>query len=256
SHGVAVVGPWSFSLPVNPVDKVPYLEGVINWAKVNLHKQLHINGVSVGVVLNLANYILGGHSSGAHVQVEYLKKSCGDVSGQVWLSPVDGMDPAGLLPIFCIEPGKYLNYGLPTLHLAAGYDTVPGASGFACAPGELSNLRFYDALHPEIASKWFINATRFAHADLLDQMFIETVEATQFCGYNSELTDEEHGVYRRYAAGQIVSFVKALYTVDEEKCSSYMAYLEDPTLMTVQVEAQHSNLKGTCPKASCSWFHP
>ena len=69
---------------------------------------------------------MGGHSSGAHVQVEYLKKSCGRVTGQVWLSPVDGIDPAGLVPVFCINPGTFLNYGTPTLLIAAGYDAVPG----------------------------------------------------------------------------------------------------------------------------------
>lgn len=256
SHGVVVIAPWSTDMPVNPVQKVPYLESVMEWVDNNLQLQIQYNGVEMGVVLNLENYVLGAHSAGSHVQVEYLKKNCGKVIGQVWLSPVDGMDPAGLLPVYCITPGTFLNYGTPTLHIAAGLDPVPGASGLSCAPDFLSNQRFYNALNSEIAPKWSINATRFGHADLLNQIYVDLVESTDFCGHNSELTEEDHAIYRRYLGGQIVSFVKALYTIDEEECKSYIAYLEDPSLMTIDVDAEHSNPKGTCPKASCEWFAP
>ncbi|MPC88713.1 hypothetical protein E2C01_083632 [Portunus trituberculatus] len=57
SHGVAVLAPWSLSLPVNPVDKVPYLESVMEWVGQNLQEQLQLNGLMMGVVLNLDNYV-------------------------------------------------------------------------------------------------------------------------------------------------------------------------------------------------------
>lgn len=48
------------------------------------------------------------------------------MKAQVFISPVDGVDPLGLIPEFCITPGEYLNYGIPTLHIEGGYDSIPG----------------------------------------------------------------------------------------------------------------------------------
>ncbi|XP_045113458.1 chlorophyllase-1, chloroplastic-like [Portunus trituberculatus] len=250
SHGIAVVAPWSLILPDNPVDKVSYLESVMEWTYHNLNRQLHHNGLGLGVLLFLEHYLMGAHSAAAYVQVEYLKKTCYRVMGQVLVSPVDGMDS------FCINPGTFLNYGNPTLVLGTGYDAVPGESGVACAPDELSNDRFYNAVDPEMTSKWSIKAPRFGHADLMDQYYINLVEETGYCGYNSELTHEEHDVYRRFVGGQIVAFYKGLYSVSEHKCNSYLSYVQDPSLMSVQVEVKHSNHTGMCPRGSCSWISP
>ena len=65
-----------------------------------------------------------------NVAVEFLKKGCSDVKVMMLmfdivavmmlmfdplqsltlLSPVDGLDPFGLVPIYCITPGEMLNF--------------------------------------------------------------------------------------------------------------------------------------------------
>lgn len=80
---------------------------------------------------NSPMHSVGGHSAGAHVLVEYLKAGCGKFKAQVLMSPVDGVDAAGLIPIFCITPGQTLNYAMPTLHLAAGLDNLGGKKALA-----------------------------------------------------------------------------------------------------------------------------
>ena len=37
------------------------------------------------------------------------------MKGQILFSPVDGFDPYGLVDIFIITPGEYLNYAMPSL---------------------------------------------------------------------------------------------------------------------------------------------
>ncbi|XP_050709242.1 uncharacterized protein LOC126995274 [Eriocheir sinensis] len=139
SHGFSVVAPWSITLPLNPVDKVPIFDSVLTWAEEHLEEKLHAKGLDEGVHLDLNNTVLSGHSAGAHVMVEYFKIGCGNIRAQVLFSPVDGVDPIGLIPEFCITPGEYLNFGLPTLHLMVGFDNVPAPSGFPCAPDDLCN---------------------------------------------------------------------------------------------------------------------
>ncbi|XP_071542574.1 uncharacterized protein [Panulirus ornatus] len=252
SHGIAVVVVWKMSGPLNPEDKVPIFASVLEWAEEHLEKRLHNSGVEDSVHLDLENLVLGGHSAGNHILVEYLKGTCGKVKGQVFISPVDGADPFGLLPIYCINPRQSLNYITPTLHLAAGLDSLPGFSGIACAPEDLSNDRFYQALDPS-SQRWSINATEFGHADFLDPPFAEAVGTTGFCSYNNDATAEEFSVYRRFVAGQTVTFIKALLEEEEGDCGQYLPYLEDTTLMPVAAEERHVNDIGGCPVAGCSW---
>lgn len=70
-------------------------------------------------------YIMG-HSSGNHIAMNYLIEGCGKFMGAILMSPVDGTDPWGINPEYCIHPGYYLNFELPTLILAAGLDPVSG----------------------------------------------------------------------------------------------------------------------------------
>ena len=46
--------------------------------------------------------------------------------GQILLSPVDGVDPFGLIDNYAVTPGQFLNYNIPTLILSTGLDDVPG----------------------------------------------------------------------------------------------------------------------------------
>ena len=38
-----------------------------------------------------------GHSSGAHITTNYMKLGCHNVKGMILISPVDGVDPFGLI---------------------------------------------------------------------------------------------------------------------------------------------------------------
>lgn len=40
--------------------------------------------------------------------------------------PVDGADPMGVIDDWCITPGKFLNFDIPTYHLSAGLDPAVG----------------------------------------------------------------------------------------------------------------------------------
>ncbi|XP_042887636.1 chlorophyllase-2-like [Penaeus japonicus] len=252
SHGMAVVLPWKLTAPLNPEDKVPLFASVMDWAEAHLESKLHHNGVHEDVHLDLDNLAVGGHSAGAHVLVEYLKAGCGKFKAQVLMSPVDGVDAAGLIPIFCITPGQTLNYAIPTLHLAAGLDSVGGFSGYACAPDFLSNTRFYEAQDPT-SPRWSINATAFGHGDLLDPYYQESLEVLEFCAYNHEATAEEFETYRRFVAGQLVSFFKAVFGASDE-CLAHLTYLEDTSLMAVDATEVHENPAAACPVPQCSWW--
>ena len=61
--------------------------------------------------------------------------------------------------------------------LTAGFDSVNGFDPNnevipSCAPEELSNKRFYDALNGEV---WMNNATLFGHADFMDPAWVPTI---------------------------------------------------------------------------------
>lgn len=42
------------------------------------------------------------------------------------LSPVDGVDPYGLIQEYAITPGQKLPFETPTLIISAGLDGIPG----------------------------------------------------------------------------------------------------------------------------------
>ena len=63
-----------------------------------------------------------GHSSGAHITTNYMKLGCHNIKGMILISPVDGVDPFGLIEDFCITPGEKLPFTTPTLIITAGRD--------------------------------------------------------------------------------------------------------------------------------------
>ena len=134
---MVIVEAWSIE---NPADhyKSEWFMTVHNWVVENMEDKLHAGGLDRGLELDFDNKIIMGHSSGAHVVVEFLKHHCDMFKGQILFSPVDGVDPFGLIDDFTITPGQYVNYALPTLVLMAGLDGVPGglAGGLtpACVP--------------------------------------------------------------------------------------------------------------------------
>ena len=51
---------------------------------------------------------------------------CHNVKGMSMLSPVDGVDPYGIVQEYCITPGEKLNFEVPTLVMTSGLDGIPG----------------------------------------------------------------------------------------------------------------------------------
>ena len=132
--------------------------------------------INAGMHIDNDDVFLMGHSSGAHVIVEYFKHHCNKAKGQILFSPVDGFDPFGLVDLFAITPGEYLNYEVPTLVIMAGLDNQPGFNIGqlvpACAPDDLSNTRFYNAMP---GNTWFVNATAYGHGDCLDEFYYDAM---------------------------------------------------------------------------------
>lgn len=254
SHGMAVISVMS-SGPSGETYEGLWLEDVMVWVEDHLADKLEQDGVAENLVLDHRTKYLLGHSSGAHVVVAYLTHHCGDVKGQILFSPVDGFDPFGWIPNYIIQPGEYLNYALPTLILMAGLDSVSGLDGLgnllpACAPEELSNLRFYAALP---GNTWLVNATQFGHADCLDETYASGIEFTHFCSSADKTADRDS--YRAHIAGQIVSFLTLI--AGGESCTSEQ-YLQDTSLMPVPatVMQKGSSLAQDnfgCGQAHCVW---
>ncbi|XP_042876466.1 chlorophyllase-1-like [Penaeus japonicus] len=247
SHGIIVTAPWAMAM-ATPEQKLPSLTTTMSWVKEHLADKMVEQGVSEEVVVDFETLFGAGHSAGAHVLVALLKaEGCGDFKAMVLLDPVDGADPMGIIQEYCITPGELLNFGLPTLHLAAGFDGVAGFSGMACAPEDLSNERFWDALHPA-AHRWSINATDYAHMDFLDLEYQQM--SGNFCGCNDLLSEQELDTYRQFVGGLVTTFLKA---VTEENCEMYTAFLEDTSTMSINATSRHVNPTGVCPQLSCTW---
>ena len=153
SWGYVVLGPWAtFYLPTDNYN-AKWVDPVIAWAKDHLNNPEERLGLGLesDQQLDFSRLILGAQSSGSHVAVEWLKQSqehCSqDLQAAFLLSPVDGVDPFGLMDNFCIEPGTLLNYQTPTLVLSGGLDSLPGINNMgslmpACAPqGRLKNTK-------------------------------------------------------------------------------------------------------------------
>lgn len=108
-----------------------------------------------------------GHSASGHPVAGYLVLSCGLITSEILLDPVDGYDPFGLIHEFVTHPPNQLAFVVPTLLIMTGYDAVPAHENehTACAPVNISNTRFYECLP---GPTWLLNFTDYGHADILD----------------------------------------------------------------------------------------
>ena len=75
-----------------------------------------------GFEIDFSTEFVMGHSSGAHITTNYMKLGCHNIKGMILISPVDGVDPFGLIEDFCITPGEKLPFTTPTLIITAGRD--------------------------------------------------------------------------------------------------------------------------------------
>merc|ERR1719312_445041 len=227
SSGYIVMAPWVMLSSPEDNFAAEWLVGVQDWVEENLEAKLHHDGFNSGMHMDNENVVLMGHSAGGHSIVEYLKHHCHKVKAQLLFSPVDGVDPFGLIDLFAITPGEYLNYDIPTLVIMAGLDPIPGINLGnimpACAPDDLSNTRFYNAMP---GNTRFVNATVYGHGDLLDELYYDAMTLIHFCGTDKT---QDRVTYRDFMAGEIVSFLNTILTGDCDQ----LKYIEDPTAMTV-----------------------
>jgi len=244
SHGLVVATAWSLTETPGPEPRALELEQVMDWIHAHLQGYIHRHHLP-GVDMDFNKTILLSHSSGAHILVSYLERQCEadqDVKGLALISPVDGVDPFGIIKDYCITPGQKVNFTVPTVVLTAGLDPIQGFPLFpACAPAELSNDRFYDAMS---APRWQLNATGYGHADFWDDALWQLVQEIRFCAVCSADDCAVRDTYRNYVAGQVVSFVAAV-TDPAEHCDQ-LGYLEDTSLHPVSTNGRHERDDDVC----------
>ena len=119
----------------------------------------------------------------------------------------------------------------------------------ACAPDVLSGHRFYDAMN---GPTWYVNATEFGHADILDDPYELIVEITQFC---VTMHDPPKEPYRNFVAGAIVSFMRAI--IDPVDSCYLLDNLETSGILSVQTENEfQDNGWQRCTPTRCSIKNP
>jgi len=254
SWGYVVIGPWSaLSIPTTTYE-AKWVEPVLDWARTHLDPRSETNyGIHPGVVIDFDTMFMAGQSSGNHVAVNYLalrqNNDCSKIHGLIMMSPVDGVDPYGIIGDTCIDPPNKLNFQIPSLIISGGLDSVPGVDGLgnlfpACAPEDLSNDRFYDALTgPTI----LVNTTEYGHIDCFDDALYNLVAGLHLCATNRNM---DRDIYRRYLGGEIVAFLKYFHEGDCEML---------PFLREINFEniAGYVDTKGSvetsCNQDSCLW---
>ena len=100
-----------------------------------------------GFEIDFSTEFLMGHSSGAHITTNYMKLGCHNIKGMILISPVDGVDPFGLIEDFCITPGEKLAFTTPTL-------IITGKSFLEALILASVNLQYYQRLFIEFQEKY------------------------------------------------------------------------------------------------------
>lgn len=160
------------SLPKLPDKEEKIFEKTLNWTLQSINQLFNSKNTPAiikGKVfpdLKTNGVSLMSHSASGHTTVSYLASNCGLIKSLILLDPVDGYDPFGFIKIFITNPPNQLPFAIPTLVVSTGLDNVSNSPRFpACAPANLSNTRFYDALP---GPTWYLNFTGYGHADVLD----------------------------------------------------------------------------------------
>ena len=99
---------------------------VVDWVEGNLENRLRKDA---RVSLDHSRSTLACQSAGCRIAVSFLsEQGCRNFRSLVMISPVDGMDPFGIIQRFVIQPGEKVPFTIPSLTIATGLDPVPGAS--------------------------------------------------------------------------------------------------------------------------------
>lgn len=203
---------------------------------------------------NTSVILLGGHSAGNHVAVRRLLSfGCGNVGGMVWVDPVDGADPYGVIPEFVLHPPSSVAVSTPALHIETGKDPQSVSKDApACAPRRLSNGRFFTAWRHN--PTWQLNATEFGHMDVGNDG-VATAALITCPGTHSNVA---RALYRRTVAGAIAAFAHGL--IVDGNMSATAATLDGRVEAPIAPQLLYaSQLQGRAPseiRASCSRIAP
>lgn len=153
-----------------------------------------------------------GHSAAAHATTEYLNSTCGDFKLQILLDGVDGVDPFGIKKDFIVTPGKFLPYAIPVLVFATELDPESKGASPPCAPTNLSNERFYNAMS---GPKWYLNISKYGHADFLNIEYKDL--AGLVCATCKK--DCNYSQYRQLVKEAILNFANGILNKNETSLS-------------------------------------
>ena len=214
------------------------LELALNWIQSNLTKAFAARNDTQNVTPEVDKIYLMSHSAGAHATTLYLNKSCGNVKGMIYLDPVDGIDPFGIIKIYVTDPPKMLPFDVPTLIVATGFDDQSYLLTPPCAPANTSNERFYGVLK---GPTWYLNFTEYGHADCLDDFWMSFAKVIcRTCEKNCD-----YDKYRTNMALGLSKFVEGLHWKNE----SAFDYFEKPETWTNITVQTHFKLLGFDKKA-------
>ncbi|EFX74152.1 hypothetical protein DAPPUDRAFT_109234 [Daphnia pulex] len=229
SHGIVVVAVWKLGSPETSFDPA-WFETTVDFVENRLENSLHNQeGYISDFHVDYLHSFIGGHSGGSHVAVAQFQTNCLNYQGLILIDAVDGNSPIPEnITMFVITPGQKVNFTVPTLQIVTGLDPVIGPYGLAFAPEELSGRRFFDAM---TGPTWYVNATAYGHADLMDPVYVELNEITQFCPSDPSAPKEE---YIQFLTGEIISFINGVLG-PVEKCA-FFDYLEMSGLVGINTE--------------------
>eukprot|EP01028_Stygiella_incarcerata_P013205 TRINITY_DN81628_c0_g1_i1.p1 TRINITY_DN81628_c0_g1~~TRINITY_DN81628_c0_g1_i1.p1 ORF type:complete len:345 (-),score=78.51 TRINITY_DN81628_c0_g1_i1:106-1140(-) len=237
SHGYVVVGVNKFEIP-DPKKQALQIIKVLDYLVVNGADIFKSHGVASRPDIE-HGIALGGHSSGNHITVQLLQESCSYVKSIVMVSPVDGLDPFGILKEFVIQEDSHGNilpvlFKTPALHILAGYDNVPkivdGVKLTPCAPNKTSNGRFDKAWDAPI---WIVNATQYGHFELVDSACKIAIKMGDIC-VDTKLPDKGE-MYRYTSGGLTTAFLDLVFKSKKEN----IRFLEDRTTMPIDTITLH-----------------
>lgn len=220
------------------------LEGVLQWIQSNLTRNFQQRPETKDVIPDIENIYLMSHSAGAHATTLYLNKTCGNIKGMLYLDPVDGIDPFGIIKIFVTDPPNLLPFTIPSIIFATGYDDQSYLLTPPCAPKNTSNERFYGVLK---GPTWYLNFTEYGHADCLDDSWKWVAKIIcRSCESQCDFVN-----YRSNLALGIASFVKGLYYKDV----AAFDYLENMQKWTTISVAGHYKAQGFDKRAGGFCVH-
>ena len=125
-----IIGFDKFRFPMLPDKEETLFELTLNWATENLKTFFNTDKTPDSIRNKVFpdsgpnGYTLMSHSAGAHPTCLYLSKHCNQFKKLIWIDPVDGFDPFGMVKIYCTNPPNVLPFKIPTLVISTGLDPI------------------------------------------------------------------------------------------------------------------------------------